>query len=110
VQKGSALLQLALLTVLQLKLLAQIEKLPLLSLPYSQNRMKTVEPGVSPVAEMEDMKPFALPSSSQETKVSELHVPVYNAIPPSVMTPVLESKMMLPLAGTTALNQTSPPW
>ena len=71
--------------------------------------MYTVAPGVNPVCEIEGIKPFALPLLSQPTKVNALHGPVYKAIPPFVTTPVFESIIRFPLAGTTALNQTSPP-
>ena len=92
---------------------AQIWKVPLASLLYSQKRIQTVVPGVSPDLSMYGMAPFPLSSSSHSTRVK---VPeqlfgavVYNAIPPSVIPPVLLSKTMRPPAGTTALNQTSPP-
>ena len=58
---------------------------------------------------MEGIRPLALPSSSQVNKDSvEQLGPVYNAIPPSVSTPSSVSINILPLAGTTTLNQTSP--
>ena len=60
---------------------------------------------------MYGINPFALPSSSQATwvKVPLQAVAVNRAMPPSRMTPVLESRMSTPLAGTTTENQTSLP-
>jgi hypothetical protein len=48
--------------------------------------------------------------SSQATNVIAPHaVPVYTAMPPSVITPVCESMSTMPDAGTVKLNHTSPP-
>ena len=68
-----------------------------------------VAPGVNPVLVMDDMYPLLLSSSSHSNKVRLPHVPVYHAIPESVIVPVCESTVTVPLAGTVNENQTSPP-
>jgi hypothetical protein len=89
----------------------QIPKVPLLSLPYSQNIIHIVEPGVNPVLSIMGIKPLGLSSSSHSISVIPEggQVPEYIAIPPSVITPVCESILICPEAGTVTLNQTSPP-
>ena len=111
-QKGSAVAQEAFVfPLLQVgPLCAQIENVPVFPLPYPQNLIYTVDPGARPVCVKDGIKPFALPSSLHPSSVNALHAPLYTAIPPSVITPVLESKIIEPLAGTTALNHTSAPW
>ena len=60
--KGSAVAQVLLvLLVLQVgPAFTQMEKVPLLLFPYSQNLIYTVLPGVSPVWVMEGIRPLAL--------------------------------------------------
>jgi len=60
---------------------------------------------------MEGISPLALSSSSHsiKVKVPPHAVALYSAMPPSVTTPVFESMINCPFAGTTAVNQTSPP-
>ena len=66
-------------------------------------------PGVNPDLLMNGINPLGPPSSSQATSVKDPQVPVYNAITPSVTTPILVVISMLPDVGTINLNHTSPP-
>src|SRR5688572_123910 len=86
-----------------------MENEPLLLFPFSQTRIHKVEPGTCPVNEIIGILPFGLLLSSQAMSTMAPQVPVYTAIPPSSITPVWVSKVMLPVAGTTAEYHTSPP-
>jgi hypothetical protein len=55
--------------------LTQIENVPGLLFPYSQNRINIVEPGVRPFCAIDGINPLELPSSSQAINVKLLQVP-----------------------------------
>ena len=88
---------------------AQIENVPLLLLPNSQNLIHKVEPGVRPDLVINGIAPLGLSSSSHSRNVRLVQVPVYTAIPPSNITPVCEFIVTEPEAGTVRVNHTSPP-
>ena len=91
-------------------IVAQIPKVPLLSLPYSHILIHTVLPGVSPVAFIIGISPLLLPSSSQAIRESVLQFgPLYSAMPPSVITSSCVSIVRAPPAGTVTVNHISPP-
>ncbi len=57
------------------RLFEQIENVPLLLFPNSQNLMYTVLPGVSPVNDNDGINPLALPSSLHPTNDKLLQGP-----------------------------------
>ena len=90
---------------------AQIPKVPLLLLPFSQTLTQIVSPGVKLPTVSLGIFALVLLLSSQLINVSTAvqALPLYNAIPASVIVPTCVSKIKAPIEGTTTLNQTSPP-